>query len=80
MFSEKDRWNKIETIGSIIYLKEGLKINDMKHNTESTIKDYKTKVHHTINYTEETVNHVSDTVKDTSNHVRKSESINYCSY
>ena len=23
MFSEKDRWNSVETIGSIIYLKEG---------------------------------------------------------
>lgn len=52
-------------------IKANSKVNDIKHNTESTIKDYKTKVNHTINYTEETVNHVSETVKDTSNHVRK---------
>ncbi|MDS3947836.1 T7SS effector LXG polymorphic toxin [Staphylococcus epidermidis] len=52
-------------------VKTNSKVNDIKHNTESTIKDYKIKVKRTINNTEETVNHVSDTVKDTSNHVRK---------
>lgn len=52
-------------------IKANLKINDIKYNTESTIKDYKTKSNHTINYTEEIVNHVSDTIKDTSNHIRK---------
>ena len=52
-------------------IKANSKVNEIKHNTESTIKDYKTKAYHTIKNTEETVNQVSDTMKDTSNHVRK---------
>ncbi|MCG2112322.1 LXG domain-containing protein [Staphylococcus epidermidis] len=52
-------------------IKANSKVNEIKHNTESTIKDYKTKAYQTIKNTEETVNQVSDTMKDTSNHVRK---------
>ena len=47
------------------------KVNEIKGNTESTIKDYKTKANHIINYTKETVNQVSDTVKNRYNHVKE---------
>ncbi|WP_305809246.1 hypothetical protein [Staphylococcus epidermidis] len=47
------------------------KVNEIKGNTESTIKDYKTKANHIINYTKETVNQVFDTVKNRYNHVKE---------
>ena len=46
------------------------KVNDIKHNTEVTIKDYQVKTNQTIKKTKKTINQVSDTVKDTSNHIK----------
>lgn len=46
------------------------KVNKIKGNTESTIKDYQVKTNQTIKKTKKTINQVSDTVKDTSNHIK----------
>ena len=45
------------------------KVNKIKGNTESTIKDYQVKTNQTIKRLK-TINQVSDTVKDTSNHIK----------
>ncbi|MCG2389709.1 LXG domain-containing protein [Staphylococcus epidermidis] len=47
------------------------KVNEIKGNTESTIKDYQVKTNQTIKKTKKTINQVSDTVKDTSHHVKE---------
>ena len=47
------------------------KVNKIKGNTESTIKDYQVKTNQTIKKTKKTINQVSDTVKDTSHHVKE---------
>lgn len=54
------------------------KVNEIKGNTESTIKDYQVKTNQTIKKTKKTINQVSDTVKDTSHHVKENvgQSIN----
>ena len=46
------------------------KVNKIKSNTESTIKDYQVKTNQTIKRLK-TINQVSDTVKDRSNHVKE---------
>ena len=46
------------------------KVNEIKGNTESTIKDDQVKTNQTIKKTK-TINQVSDTVKGTSNHVKE---------
>lgn len=54
------------------------KVNEIKGNTESTIKDDQVKTNQTIKKTKKTINQVFDTVKDRSNHVKEhvGESIN----
>ncbi|MCG1681733.1 T7SS effector LXG polymorphic toxin [Staphylococcus epidermidis] len=47
------------------------KVNEIRGNTESTIKDYQVKTNQTIKNTKKTINQVSDTVKDTSHHVKE---------
>ncbi|MCT1763201.1 hypothetical protein [Staphylococcus epidermidis] len=47
------------------------KVNEIKINTESTIKDDQVKTNQTIKKTKKTINQVSDTVKGTSNHVKE---------
>ena len=47
------------------------KVNEIKINIESTIKDYQVKTNQTIKKTKKTINQVSDTVKDTSHHVKE---------
>ena len=46
------------------------KVNEIKINTESTIKDDQVKTNQTIKRLK-TINQVSDTVKDTSHHVKE---------
>lgn len=54
------------------------KVNEIKGNTESTIKDDQVKTNQTIKKTKKTINRVFDTVKDRFNHVKEhvGESIN----
>ncbi len=47
------------------------KVNEIKGNTESTIRDYNIRANQTIKKTKKTVNQVSDKLKDTSNHVKE---------
>ncbi|RTE18441.1 YtxH domain-containing protein [Staphylococcus epidermidis] len=47
------------------------KVNEIKGNTESTIKDYQVKTNQTIKKTKKTINQVSDTVKGTSHHFKE---------
>ena len=47
------------------------KVNEIKGNTEATIKDDQAKTNQTIKKTKKKINQVSDTVKGTSNHVKE---------